>query len=75
MTSSRSGTDITLTMTGPIPAARMPKAGDIFDFEGTPDAYTPTPFMMTMEDGKLLKKAGAAPAPRRSRRARRPVGS
>src|SRR5205823_3086186 len=26
--------DITLTMTGPIPAAKMPKAGDVFDFEG-----------------------------------------
>jgi len=54
--------DITLTMTGPIPAARMPKAGDTFDFEGTPNAYAPTPFMMTMENGKLLKKAGEAPA-------------
>jgi len=54
--------DITLIMTGPIPAARMPKAGDTFDFEGTPNAYTPTPFMMTMENGKLLKKAGEAPA-------------
>jgi tetratricopeptide (TPR) repeat protein len=54
--------DITLTMSGPIPAVRMPKAGDTFDFEGTPNAYTPTPFMMTMTDGKLLKKAGATPA-------------
>lgn len=56
--------DITLTMTGPIPAARMPKAGDTFDFEGTPTAYTPTPFMMTMENGKLLRKAGE-PAPKK----------
>jgi len=67
--------DITLTMTGPIPAARMPKAGDTFDFEGTPDAYTPTPFMMTMENGKLLKKAGEAPAkkpPVRRRTTRKP---
>src|SRR5215469_2723404 len=55
--------DITLTMTGPIPAARMPKAGDTFQFEGTPTAYTPTPFMMTMSDGKLLRKAGEKPAP------------
>lgn len=57
--------DITLTMTGPIPAARMPKAGDTFDFEGTPASYTPSPFMMMMSDGKLLKKAGAPPAPKR----------
>jgi tetratricopeptide (TPR) repeat protein len=54
--------DITLNMSGPIPAVKMPKSGDTFDFEGTPNAYTPTPFMMTMTDGKLLKKAGAAPA-------------
>jgi hypothetical protein len=52
--------DITLTMSGPIPKLRMPKAGDTFDFEGTPNAYTATPFMMTMIDGKLLKKAGSA---------------
>ena len=56
-------TDITLTMVAPIPAVKMPKAGDVFDFQGTPNAYTPTPFMMTMTDGKLLKKAGATPAP------------
>lgn len=56
--------DITLTMSGPIPAARLPKVGDTFDFEGTPSSYTPTPFMMMMSDGKLLKKAGA-PAPKR----------
>jgi hypothetical protein len=55
--------DITLTMSGPIPKLRMPKVGDTFDFEGTPNAYTPTPFMMTMTDGKLLRKAGQKPAP------------
>jgi hypothetical protein len=50
--------DITLTMTGPIPARLMPKADEVFDFEGTPASYTSTPFMMMMTDGKLLKKAG-----------------
>jgi tetratricopeptide (TPR) repeat protein len=67
--------DITLTMTGPIPAARMPKVGDTFDFEGTPTSFTPTPFMMTMEQGKLLKKGGETPAkkpPVHRRPARRP---
>jgi hypothetical protein len=54
--------DITLTMTGPIPARLMPKAGAVLDFEGTPVSYTPTPFMMTMENGKLLKQAGTTPA-------------
>lgn len=56
--------DITLTMSGPIPTARIPKVGDSFDFEGTPASYTATPFMMMMTDGKLLKKAGE-PAPKR----------
>lgn len=57
--------DITLTMSGPIPAARVPKPGDTFDFEGTPTSYTASPFMMMMSDGKLLKKAGAPPAPKK----------
>ncbi len=56
--------DITLAMTGPIPAAKMPKSDDVFDFQGVPTSYTPSPFMMMMEDGKLLKKAGA-PAPKK----------
>jgi hypothetical protein len=70
-------TDITLNMSGPIPAAKMPKTGDAFDFEGTPASYTATPFMMMMTDGKLLRKAGA-PAPKtpvhRRPAARRPSG-
>jgi opacity protein-like surface antigen len=56
--------DITITMTGVIPARTMPKEGDTLDFEGTPVSYVPTPFMMTMEKGALLKKAGAKPAPK-----------
>jgi hypothetical protein len=58
-------TDITLTMVGPIPALKMPKAGDVFDFEGVPTSYTATPFMMIMEQGKLLRKAGSAPPPKK----------
>lgn len=60
--------DITLTMSGPIPATRLPKSGDTFDFEGTPVSFTATPFMMAMGDGKLLKKAGAQPAKKPVRR-------
>jgi opacity protein-like surface antigen len=56
--------DITITMTGAIPARTMPKEGDTLDFEGTPVSYVATPFMMTMEKGALLKKAGAKPAPK-----------
>ena len=55
--------DITITMTGVISAAKMPKAGDTLDFEGTPVSYVPSPFMMTMEKGALLRKAGT-PAPK-----------
>jgi hypothetical protein len=54
--------DITLTMNAPIPATKMPKVGDAFQFQGTPKSYTATPFMMQMSDGLLLKKPGATPA-------------
>lgn len=64
--------DITLTMTGPIPPRLMPKVGDVLDFEGTPVSYTPTPFMMMMENGKLLKKAGTPP-PKKAPARRRPA--
>jgi len=53
--------DITLTMTGTIPAKLMPTEGGTLDFEGTPTSYTPSPFMMMMEKGALLTKA-APPA-------------
>src|SRR5205823_12364992 len=125
--------DITLTMTGAIPARQMPKAGDTLDFEGPPLDYTspvhassagapvpssassnpaapptdtaqtnpaaapsattpgapaqgaaaatgtpaqgaaPGAFMMTMEKGKLLQKAGTTPKKPAARRpTRRP---
>lgn len=67
-------TDITLTMTGPIPAAKMPKGGETdFAFEGVPASYTATPFMLQMTDGKLLRKPGAAPTKPPVRR--RPAGT
>ncbi|HWH61412.1 MAG TPA: hypothetical protein VN682_27570 [Terriglobales bacterium] len=67
-------TDITLTMTGPIPAAKLPKGGETdFAFEGVPASYTATPFMLQMTDGKLLRKPGAAPAKPPARR--RPAGT
>jgi|SRR5262245_750545 len=55
--------DIVLTMTAAIPAKLMPKEGGTLDFEGTPTSYTPSPFVMNMEEGTLLTKAPAkAPA-------------
>ncbi|MGH9567591.1 MAG: hypothetical protein ACRD4I_16565, partial [Candidatus Angelobacter sp.] len=53
--------DIVLTMTGPIPARLMPKVGATLDFGGTPESYTPSPFVMTMDKGTLLKAAAPAP--------------
>ncbi len=52
--------DIVLTMTTTIPAKLMPKEGGILDFEGTPVSYTPSPFVMQMNEGKLLQKAAPA---------------
>jgi tetratricopeptide (TPR) repeat protein len=54
--------DITLTFEAPIPAARIPKQGTSMDFQGEPSAYTPNPFMMTMEKG-MLAKPKVAPKP------------
>lgn len=54
--------DITLTFEAPIPARLIPKEGTSIDFQGEPSAYTPNPFMMTMEKG-LLAKPKTAPRP------------
>jgi hypothetical protein len=55
--------DITLTFESAIPAARVPKEGTSMDFQGEPSAYTPNPFMMTMEKGLLAKPKVAPKAP------------
>jgi tetratricopeptide (TPR) repeat protein len=55
--------DITLTFEDKIPLKMIPKEAASLDFQGEPASYTPNPFMMTMEKGKLLKAAApAAPA-------------
>ncbi|MGD0757722.1 MAG: hypothetical protein ABR921_02365 [Candidatus Sulfotelmatobacter sp.] len=54
--------DITLTFEAPIPARLIPKEGASIDFQGEPSAYTPNPFMMTMEKG-LLAKPKTTPRP------------
>jgi tetratricopeptide (TPR) repeat protein len=59
--------DITLQFETAVPKASIPKDGASFDFRGEPASYTPSPFMMTMDKGALLKAAApakrAAPAP------------
>jgi hypothetical protein len=52
--------DIDLTMTAAIPKALLPKVDTDFQFAGTPVSYVPKPFMMTMKDGALLRKAPPA---------------
>jgi hypothetical protein len=52
--------DITLTFEDKVPLKLIPKDGAVLDFQGEPASYTPSPFMMTMEKGKLLKAAAPA---------------
>jgi len=59
--------DIDLTMTAAIPKTLLPKVDTDFQFEGTPVSYVAKPFMMTMKDGALLRKAPAHQAPAHKR--------
>jgi tetratricopeptide (TPR) repeat protein len=54
--------DITLTFEEKVPLKLIPKEGASLDFQGEPASYTPSPFMMVMEKGKLLKAAAPTPA-------------
>ena len=55
--------DITLKFEDKVPVKMIPKDGDDkFQFQGEPVSYTPTPFMMVMEKGQLLRSKPAAPA-------------
>jgi hypothetical protein len=55
--------DITLKFEEKVPVKMIPKDGDDkFQFQGEPVSYTPTPFMMVMEKGQLLRAKPAAPA-------------
>ncbi|HXX00043.1 MAG TPA: hypothetical protein VEJ00_02425, partial [Candidatus Acidoferrales bacterium] len=55
--------DITLKFEDKIPPRMIPKEGtDNFQFQGEPASYTPNPFMMVMEKGRLLNAKPAAPA-------------
>jgi hypothetical protein len=53
--------DITLTFEDTVPVKLIPKDGASLDFQGVPASYSPSPFMMTMEKGQLLKAAAPAP--------------
>ena len=53
--------DITLNFEDTLPAKLIPKEGASLDFQGEPASYTPNPFMMVMEKGRLLKAAAPGP--------------
>ncbi|HEV2402233.1 MAG TPA: hypothetical protein VGS27_35215 [Candidatus Sulfotelmatobacter sp.] len=54
--------DITLKFEDKVPTRLIPKDGASFDFQGEPSSYTPNPFMMVMEKGRLVNTKPAAPA-------------
>ncbi len=54
--------DITLKFEEKVPTRLIPKDGAPFDFQGEPASYTPNPFMMVMEKGRLLSTKPATPA-------------
>jgi len=54
--------DITLNFEDNVPAKLLPKEGASLDFQGEPSSYTPNPFMMVMDKGRLLKAAAPVPA-------------
>ncbi len=55
--------DITLKFEDKVPVKLIPKDGAPFDFQGEPASYTPNPFMMVMEKGRLLNAKPAATTP------------
>jgi hypothetical protein len=55
--------DITLKFEDKVPAKLIPKDGASLDFQGEPASYTPNPFMMVMEKGRLLNAKPAATTP------------
>jgi len=54
--------DITLQFEDKVPPRLIPKDGASFDFQGEPASYTPSPFMMVMDKGRLVNTKPAAPA-------------
>ena len=65
--------DITLNFEDSVPAKLMPKAEASLDFQGEPSSYTPSPFMMVMDKGRLLKAAAPAPVKKKPPVRRKPA--
>jgi len=54
--------DITLKFAETVPPRLIPKDGTSFNFQGEPASYTLNPFMIVMENGRLLRSKPAVPA-------------
>src|SRR6266849_1985226 len=65
--------DITLNFEDSVPAKLMSKEGASLDFQGEPSSYTPSPFMMVMDKGRLLKAAAPAPVKKKPPVHRKPA--
>jgi hypothetical protein len=52
--------DVTLSMAT---AAKLPAAGTMAQVSGVPVSYTPNPFMITMDNGRLIGKSAQAAKP------------
>jgi len=65
--------DITLRFEDKVPPRLIPKDGASFDFQGEPASYTPNPFMMVMERGRLLNVKPAAGAHKSGGAAHKPA--
>ena len=61
--------DVALSLKVPLAARRVPKAGETITFIGTPQSFTPNPFVMTMTDGSV--KGAEAPAGKKPAAGRR----
>jgi hypothetical protein len=66
--------DITLKFEDKLPVRLIPKEGnDKFQFQGEPASYTPSPFMMVMEKGRLLNAKPATPVHHTTTPAKKPA--
>jgi tetratricopeptide (TPR) repeat protein len=62
--------DVSLTM-APTAPAKLPAAGTMAQVSGVPVSYTPNPFMITMDNGRLIGKSAPAPSKPAARRSPR----
>jgi tetratricopeptide (TPR) repeat protein len=59
--------DVTLTMAATAPA-KLPAPGTMAQVSGVPVSYTPKPFIITMDNGRLIGKSAQAAKPATTRR-------